>query len=273
MNLLTINSGDTAWMLISSALVMLMTLRGVPCLFYGTEQYLNNNTNGGQDPYNRPMMNQWDTDSHSFKLVRSLLTLRECNQALSFGSHRTAWINDDFYLYTRNFRDSAVMVMVNKADHDHVVDAENIQMPDGTYTCQLTGYPVTISNSSLQNYVVQGKTAIVISVEGEPVSGQVVAVFQVNGFATQPGQRLAITGSCHELGAWDHDRSFGMEYVNDNPWLATVPFDASTGSLVNYKFLVHQEGSDPIVENLITRKLVLPQQGQISVDCFWGQVS
>ena len=47
------------------ALVLLSTLRGVPCLFYGTEQYLNDSTNGGEDPYNRPMMESWDTSSHS----------------------------------------------------------------------------------------------------------------------------------------------------------------------------------------------------------------
>ena len=32
------------------ALVLLMTLRGVPCLFYGTEQYLHDDTSCGQDP-------------------------------------------------------------------------------------------------------------------------------------------------------------------------------------------------------------------------------
>ncbi|GIR24364.1 MAG: hypothetical protein CM15mP39_01750 [Synechococcus sp.] len=47
-------------------------------------------------------------------LVQTLINLRRHNQALALGSHHTAWINDDFYLYTRNFRDSAVMVMLNK---------------------------------------------------------------------------------------------------------------------------------------------------------------
>ena len=117
------------------------------------------------------------------------------------------------------------------------------------------------------------KLAVGISVKGQPVTGQVVAVFQVNGFETKPGQSLAITGSCEELGAWDHDRSFGMEYVNDNTWLATVPFDVATGSLVNFKFLVRQDGDQPLLENLTTRKLVLPENGRIAVDCFWGQLS
>ena len=64
------------------ALVLLSTLRGVPCLFYGTEQYLNNGTNGGEDPYNRPMMESWDTSSHSFLLVQALLKLRRAIRLL-----------------------------------------------------------------------------------------------------------------------------------------------------------------------------------------------
>jgi len=256
--------------LLDLALVMLITLRGVPCIFYGTEQYLNNNTDGGHDPYNRPMMESWDTESESFKLVKKLLELRQGNQALALGSHHTAWINDDFYLYTRNHRDSAVMVMINKADHEHVVDAENIAMPDGTYTCHLTGYPVGISNGQLHNYVVPAKTAIVISKAGQLVQGNVVVVFLLNGFETRPGQSLAIVGSSDELGQWDHNRAYGMEYVNQNTWIATVAFNPSEPQLVNFKFIVREQGVDPIVEWVINRKLLLPQQGKIAVDCYWN---
>ena len=252
------------------ALVLLSTLRGVPCLFYGTEQYLNDGTNGGQDPYNRPMMDSWDTSSHSFVLVQKLLNLRQTNQALALGSHHTAWINEDFYLYTRNFRDSAVMVMVNKSENDHIVDAENIQMPDGTYECLITGYPVTIEGGRLFGYTVHGNTAMVISVEGKPVSAPLVAVFQINGFSTQPGQSLSIIGDCEELGHWDHEKAYRMEYVNDNTWVATIAFQREEASLLNYKFIVHQSNGDPIVEYLINRRTLLPQQGRVAIDCFWN---
>jgi cyclomaltodextrin glucanotransferase len=247
-----------------------MTLRGVPCLFYGTEQYLNNSTSGGQDPYNRPMMDSWDTNSHSYKLVQALLKLRNQNQALAMGAHHTAWINDDFFLYTRNFRDSAVMVMVNKSDQDHVVNAENIQMPNGDYTCLITGYPVTIADGRLQGYSVHGNSAMVISAEGVPVQAPLVAVFQINGFETQPGQSLAIIGDCDELGDWDHAKAYGMEYVNDNTWTATVGFDRPEASVLNFKFIVLQANGEPIVEYLINRKTVLPQNGRIAINCFWN---
>lgn len=252
------------------ALVLLSTLRGVPCLFYGTEQYLNNGTNGGEDPYNRPMMESWDTSSHSFVLVQTLINLRRHNQALALGSHHTAWINDDFYLYTRNFRDSAVMVMLNKSDHEHVVDAENIQMPDGTYQCLLTGYPVTLEGGRLSGYTVHGNSAMVISCEGRPVEAPLVVVFQVNGFTTQPGQSLAIVGDCDELGQWDHAKAYGMEYVNDNTWVATVGFHPAQASVLNYKFIVRQANGDPIVEYLINRRTMLPERGRIAIDCFWN---
>ncbi len=255
------------------ALVLLLTLRGVPCLFYGTEQYLNDNTNGGQDPYNRPMMEHWDTSSHSFSLVQNLLELRECNQALAFGSHHSAWINDNFYVYTRNFRDSSVLVMMNKSDQSHVANVDNLNMEDGSYICRLTGYPVLIKNRSIRDYVINPCTAIVISKEGAFVDGKLVVVFQVNGFSTQPGQSMALIGSCDELGNWNHSSAYRMEYVNSNTWIATVAFNPKESTIINYKFIVLQDSAEPIVENLINRRMILPSEGRIAVDCFWNSNS
>ncbi|NJK59579.1 MAG: cyclomaltodextrin glucanotransferase, partial [Oscillatoriales cyanobacterium SM2_1_8] len=46
--------------LLRLAVGLLLTSRGIPCLYYGTEQYLHNDAHGGHDPYNRPMMTAWD---------------------------------------------------------------------------------------------------------------------------------------------------------------------------------------------------------------------
>ena len=43
------------------ALAFILTSRGIPCIYYGTEQYLHNDTSGGTDPYNRPMMTSFST--------------------------------------------------------------------------------------------------------------------------------------------------------------------------------------------------------------------
>ena len=162
------------------------------------------------------------------------------------------------------------MVMVNKSDHDHIVDAENIQMPDGTCQCLITGYPVTIERGRLFGYTVHGNTAIVISSEDSPVQAPLVVVFQINGFFTQPGQSLAITSDCDELGHWDHAKAYRMEYVNNNTWVATIGFQCDQASLLNYKFVVLQANGDPIVEYLINRRTLLSQSGRIAIDCFWN---
>jgi cyclomaltodextrin glucanotransferase len=54
------------------AIALIMTSRGIPCIYYGTEQYLHDDTNGGNDPYNRPMMENWDTETEIYRSIRRL---------------------------------------------------------------------------------------------------------------------------------------------------------------------------------------------------------
>lgn len=74
------------------AIAFIMTSRGIPCIYYGTEQYLHNDTNaddqvyGNNDPYNRPMMDKWDTETEIYRDIRLLSGLRRLNPAVSMGS-------------------------------------------------------------------------------------------------------------------------------------------------------------------------------------------
>ncbi|MCC7539667.1 MAG: cyclomaltodextrin glucanotransferase, partial [Deltaproteobacteria bacterium] len=43
------------------AVLLTMVARGIPCLYYGGEQLLHDDTHGGHDPYNRPWMSSWET--------------------------------------------------------------------------------------------------------------------------------------------------------------------------------------------------------------------
>ena len=82
-----------------------------------------------------------------------------------------------------------------------------------------------------------------------------------------------MTGCAPELGAWDHSRAYGLDYVNDNTWIGEVPFDASVGRLINYKFIVRrpcQGDGQPLVENITSRRTVLPSCGRVKFDCLWG---
>lgn len=74
------------------ALVLLLTTRGIPCLYYGCEQYLHNDTDGGDDPYNRPMMEKWDK-TEATRLIGILAGERSRNRAVQWGdSGRSGWM-------------------------------------------------------------------------------------------------------------------------------------------------------------------------------------
>ncbi len=57
------------------AMAFVLTARGIPCIYYGTEQYLHNDTSGGTDPYNRPMMSGFSTGTTAYTLINRLSTL------------------------------------------------------------------------------------------------------------------------------------------------------------------------------------------------------
>jgi glycosidase len=72
--LLSINNNRNR---LHEALAFLLTCRGVPVIYYGTEQYLHNDTNNGNDPYNRPWMSAFDTTTTAYRLISKLTALRK----------------------------------------------------------------------------------------------------------------------------------------------------------------------------------------------------
>jgi len=254
------------------AVVLLFTLRGVPCLFYGTEQYLHNNTNGGEDPYNRPMMQSWDENSNLFVTTKILAALRKENQALTFGSHQQRYLTESVYAYSRKYRDFKAFVVINQSQATTLKIADTDLLP-GCYRCILSGESITVQKDGFAEIEMQPESARVISVLGKRVKGPVVGIFQLNGYKTKPGESIALTGDCPELGNWDPKHAYRLEFVNSNTWIGEVAFHASTSGLIHYKFLVLvDDGERKIkhVENILNRRHVLPSKGLVKLNCTWG---
>ena len=254
------------------AITILMTLRGVPCLFYGTEQSLHCDINGGADPYNRPMMEEWNSSHPNYILIQALANLRKVNPALSMGSFEERFITEDIYVYTRHFRDNHVLVCINKSVNT-TIDIQNTGFPDGELQCAITKKTISVLNNQIHSLHLEKNKAHVFSVLGPPVSSQVIGVFELNGYETKPGETLFITGSAEELGDWDTRKAYGMEYVNENTWIAEVGFDASAGKHIRYKFMVMINGSIKVIENILPRVVQLPLKGRINIDTLWNQVN
>ena len=103
------------------ALTFLMTTRGVPQVFYGNEIALE----GCADPDNRRDM-PWEIFDENlepkaeyplqkdvFQHTKKLIRIRKENDALSYGSLTTLYIDTFIYAYLREFRDNIIVVVIN----------------------------------------------------------------------------------------------------------------------------------------------------------------
>jgi cyclomaltodextrin glucanotransferase len=228
------------------ALVLLLTSRGIPCLYYGCEQYLHNDTDGGNDPYNRPMMERWE-DTEARRLITVLNKERASNPALQWGGHWAKHVEADLYAYLRSYRDSRCLVILNRGEERDFA-SENLGLEDGTYSCLLSGREVRIEGSRLA-LALKRHESLVLSKRGKPIRGKSLVRLQVNGAPTQPGDTLALIGDAPELGEWDLAKAVSLEGINNNTWFGEVPFEASAGFPVAYKFVIfRKEGGAPCRE-------------------------
>lgn len=252
------------------ALALILTCRGTPCIYYGTEQYLHDDTNGGADPYNRPMMEKWDTGTPAFRLVKKLASLRRDNPAVQRGSHRQKYLSPDVYAYTRVYRDSCCLAVFNRGT-DARISLENIELPDGIYKDVLSDRAVTVKAGRVEGLAMARDSAFVVSSRGPAREKPGLELtFILNGFRTSFGQRVRVTGNCPELGNWDLAKSFPLEYINENMWLGNLPIEASAGKGIVYKFVVEQEGGGVLYENRPAHFRLLPSEGFRELQHRWS---
>ncbi len=250
------------WDKLELAIVLIMTSRGIPCIYYGTEQYLHNDTNGGNDPYNRPMMEYWDTNTDLYQMVGKLSQLRQNNSAVSRGSHQPKYVSENIYAYLRRYRENRCLVVMNKG-YATTINLENPELPDGNYTCLITGRTFTVQNNYLGGLYLGENECLVLSCTGKPLEGKMLVRAQLNGVQTKPGETIVVTGDCPELGNWDIDKAYGLEYINQNTWFGEIPFNESAGKAIAYKYAVISPWAEPRRENIQSRRWILAHQGVV----------
>lgn len=166
---------------LNEAFAFLLTCRGIPTIFYGDEQYLHNDTNGGGDPYNRLWMSSFSTNTTAYSVIHSLAGLRQSNSALGYGSSTQRWINNDVYIFERRFFNDVVLVAINKNDTTgYSITGLNTALPAGNYSDYLSGtlggFGITVGSGSGGNNPVTNFT----------LGAHTVAVWQFTSTATSP---------------------------------------------------------------------------------------
>ena len=251
------------------AIGLIMTTRGIPCIYYGTEQYLHDDTEGGNDPYNRPMMEKWDTDSPIYRDVRLLSGLRRLNPAISMGSQWQKYLTPDVYCYVRRYRDSLVFVALNRGNSVTLEEVDT-ELPDGEHTEVLSRRKFEVKDGKLYNLELGSREVMIFSRVGERVKAKTIVRAQLNNVKTQPGERIVVIGDCPELGNWDISKGFPLEYINTNTWFGEIPFNESAGKLISYKYALLREGQSPLRENLVCRRWVLASEGTVKWRDKWA---
>lgn len=138
------------------ATVLLLTVRGIPIILYGNEQYLARyedcdprhpeycqvapeDVNGhDDDPYNRVGMTRWDEDTPAFKIIATLAHLRRESPAIAQGDYRTLYADQDVLVFERRYQHERVIIAANRGDANTLAIPTHPDLPPGHYTGLLT---------------------------------------------------------------------------------------------------------------------------------------
>jgi glycosidase len=250
--LLTLNNNQNR---LQEAMAFILTGRGIPIILYGDEQYLFNNTNGGNDPYNRVWMSSFSTTTPAYRLIAKLATLRQSNNAIGYGTWKQRWLNSDVYIYERQFFNNIVLVAINKNDTTaYPVSGLYTALPAGTYTDSLGGLQggsgLTVNAGSGGNNPANSLTMAPhsVSVWQYQVAASAPEVGSIGPHVGQPGMAVTLAGD--GFGASAGGVLFGSAATTIQTWSnSSVTF--TVPSVANGAYKVQLKSSAGTAANTI----------------------
>lgn len=179
---------------VDTAFVIQLTQRGVPAIYYGTEQY----SMGAGDPDNRADMPSFNKTTTAYKVISALSPLRKTNPALAYGTYQERWINNDVYVYERKFGNSVVLTAVNRNTstgyniYDLLTD-----LPSGTYSDvlngELGGSSLTVNSAGeVPHYYLDAGVSAVWEYTDDTYTSPIIG--NVDPLMSKPGNTISISG-------------------------------------------------------------------------------
>jgi hypothetical protein len=143
------------------ALIFLYTSRGIPSLYYGTEQEFD----GGADPANRADMfdgpykpgtktgENFDMTGETYRLINSLGSARQYYTSLSSGTFTSLYVDTTgpgLFAYARRLGTEEVIVVINNSNMTRVLPQVATTKPAGTIFSDIltTGTTVTVTSGT-----------------------------------------------------------------------------------------------------------------------------
>lgn len=143
------------------AMVFLLTTRGIPQIYYGTEILMTGDKGKGDGDLRKDFPGGWQGDTRNcfakngrtaleneaFEFTRQLLNWRKGNQVIGKGSLKHYSIQNGVYVYQREFNGKSVVVILNGTDDSKELDLAPYQeiLPRENALDVLTGKNVNLS--------------------------------------------------------------------------------------------------------------------------------
>lgn len=157
----------------NAGLAALLTCRGIPNIYYGTEQYVK--PSDSSDVSGRIFMEKtsgFDTETTAYKLIKKTSELRQYNEAIPYGKTSIMYSDDNVIVYERKFFDNIVLIAINRQpDRKYTISNVKTTLPDGIYEdyleSLLNGNKVTVNKGVIKNLELEGGEVNIWSYKSE----------------------------------------------------------------------------------------------------------
>ena len=147
------------------AITYLLTTRGIPQIYYGTEILMAADKSEGDGFLRRDFPGGWEGDkvncftregrtelqNEAFDYTRKLLNFRKGNEAICKGTMKHFAIRNGIYVYERKYNDSSVVVVMNGTDENQNLNLAPYKevLPKSEATDFITGKKVALNDELL----------------------------------------------------------------------------------------------------------------------------
>jgi len=246
-----------------AALVALMTSRGIPNIYYGTEQYLT--SEDASDIAGRVFMQKetdFDQSTVAYNLINKLSALRQDNLAIAYGGTNVRYSDDHVLIFERTFYEDTVLIAINRhPDNSFVIPSLYTELPDGIYDDELDGLlnggNLHVNNNWTNSFTLQGGQSVVWSYktnnDATPKIGDVISTVGIKGDSVYI-YGSGFTGNIEVL----FDGELAPIHTQDNHFIHTkVPTSVSAGKID----IVIKRGSQE--SNPFTYNVLSGEQAQV----------
>lgn len=238
--------------LLKNALAFLFLSRGIPILYYGTEQGFA----GGADPANREDLwrSNFNTNTNLYQAIAKLTAARKAAGGLGGNDHTHLYVSNTAYAWSRA-RGNLVVLTTNAGSGSNAQHCFNTQKANGRWTNVYGNGATVVSDGSGQACVnvASGEPIVLLASTAAPSSPAApstrsttasacpssVSVSFTQRVPTVPGDTIRIAGNTAQLGSWNAGSAPALsasQYTSSNPvWSITLKM--APGQAVQYKFV------------------------------------